>query len=245
MLRKIVQPFYTLYVLLTFLVCLLVCFPAFALISIGNNIKARKAIYTIIKYWAKGWLWAIGMPVKTTGDMPTDGRYVIVANHISYMDTIAIFATVPFYFRALGKKEISRIPILGFLYRQIVIMVDRDSDKSRAKSMRLMWRVLKYESSIIIFPEGTFNETGAPLKDFYSGAFRLAINTGTPILPLIYADMQGRWHYSGWWKLWPGRNRAIFLPVVPVDGLKLEDVSELKKKVYVIMEDAILKNDKL
>jgi len=241
MLRKIVQPFYTLYVLLTFVICLLCCFPAFVLISIGNNIRARKAIYTIIKYWAKGWLLVIGMPVKTSGTLPPDGRYVIVANHISYMDTIAIFATVPFYFRALGKKEISRIPVLGFLYKQIVIMVDRESDKSRAKSMRLMWRVLKHESSIIIFPEGTFNETGSPLKDFYSGAFRLAINTGTPILPLIYGDMQDRWHYSGWWKLWPGRNRAVFLPLVAVEGLTLEDVPALKQDVYDVMEAALLR----
>ncbi|MDR3681597.1 MAG: lysophospholipid acyltransferase family protein [Flavipsychrobacter sp.] len=241
MFRKIFQPFYTLYVLVTFVACLLICFPFFLLISAGNNIAARKAIYTIIKYWAKGWLWIIGMPLKTSGAKPPPGRYVIVANHISYMDTIAIFAAIPFYFRALGKKEISGIPILGFLYRQIVVMVDRDSPKSRALSMRLMWRVLAHESSITIFPEGTFNETGEPLKEFYNGAFRLAISSQTPILPLIFADMEKRWDYRAWWKLWPGRNRAIFLSPIEVKGVQQQDINMLKQTVYEAMQTEIIK----
>ena len=70
--------------------------------------------------------------------------------------------------------------------------------------MRLMWRMLKKECSIIIFPEGTFNETEAPLKEFYDGAFRLAINTQTEIWPVLFPDTVDRWHFSHWWKLWPG-----------------------------------------
>jgi len=241
MFRKVFQPFYTLYVLVAFIVCLLICFPFFLLISAGNNITARKTIYAIIKYWAKGWLWIIGMPIKTGGVKPPPGRYVIVANHISYMDTIAIFAAIPFYFRALGKKEISRIPVLGFLYRQIVIMVDRDSPKSRTLSMRLMWRVLAHESCITIFPEGTFNETGEPLKEFYNGAFRLAISSQTPILPLIFADMEQRWDYRAWWKLWPGRNRVIFLPPIAVHNIEPQNINTLKQTVYEAMETEIIK----
>lgn len=98
-----------------------------------------------------------------------------------------------------------------------------------------MWRVLKRESSILIFPEGTFNETDKPLKQLYDGAFRLAIRSQTPIVPLIFPDTVHRWHYSGWWKLWPGRNRAILLPPVPVAGLTLADLPELKQKVAAIM----------
>ncbi len=241
MLRKILQPFYTAYVLLSFVISLLIAFPFFALISIGNNIAARKAIYTIIRYWSQAWLWLIGMPVKLIGPKPPKGKYVVVANHISYMDTLVIFPSIPSYFRALGKKEISKIPVLGFVYKQIVVLVDRSRANSRANSMRLMWSVLKYESNIVIFPEGTFNETASPLKDFYDGAFRLAINAQTPILPMILVDTVDRWHFSHWWKLWPGKNRVVYMQPVEVAGLQLADLPALKQKVYVEMEAALRK----
>ncbi len=242
MLRKLLQPFYTAYVLLSFVVCLLAAFPFFVLISIGNNIAARKAIYTIIRYWSEAWLWLIGMPVKRLGPKPPKGKYVVVANHISYMDTLVIFPGIPSYFRALGKKEISKIPVLGYVYKQIIVPVDRSKANSRAKSMRLMWRVLKYESNIVIFPEGTFNENPSlPLKDFYDGAFRLAINAQTPILPMILVDTVDRWHYSHWWKLWPGKNRIVYMQPVEVSGLHLADVPALKQKVFEQMEAELRK----
>ena len=120
-------------------------------------------------------------------------------------------------------------------------MVDRSNAHSRAKSLRLLWRLLNREGNIIIFPEGTFNETSAPLKDFYDGAFRLAINTQTPIFPMILPDTVDRWHYSGWWKLWPGRNRVVYLAPVPVDGMKMDDLPKLKKLVYDRMEAELIK----
>ncbi|MBA3828063.1 MAG: 1-acyl-sn-glycerol-3-phosphate acyltransferase [Taibaiella sp.] len=240
MLRKILQPFYTAYVVVTFLISLFIAFPFFLLISIGNNSAARSSIWAILKWWSKGWLWLIGMPVRVSGPKPTRGRYIIVSNHISYLDTLVIFSAVDDYFRALGKKEISRVPLVGFIYKQIVLMVDRSSGKSRALSMRLMWRALKYESSVLIFPEGTFNETEAPLKDFYDGAFRLAINAQVTIVPLIFPDTVNRWHYSAWWKLWPGRNRAIYLPEVSVSGMQIHDVPVLKQQVHEVMEKALI-----
>ncbi len=241
MFRKIVQPFYTAYAIISFSTGLAILFPFFLLISIGNNIAARRTIYKIVTYWAKSWLWMNGMSLKISGPIPPKRRYVVVANHISYLDTVVVFNGLPGYFRALGKKEFSKVPVMGFLYRQIVIMVDRSSEHSRARSMRLMWRVLKNEADIMIFPEGTFNETGKPLKEFYNGAFRLAIDTQTPILPVIFPDTVDRWHYSHWWKIWPGRNRAIYLPPIQVEGLQLEDLPALKQRVYEEMEAALIK----
>lgn len=237
MLRTLLQTFYTAFVAITFLVSIVVAFPVFALISLSNNIGARKLIHKLIRLWATGWLWLIGMPVKVTGKLP-DGRFIIVANHISYMDTLVIFPAVSAYFRPLGKKEISKLPIIGFIYKQVVILVDRSSQVSRAISMRLMWRVLRKEANILIFPEGTFNETDAPLKSFYDGAFRLSVNTGVPIVPLILPDTVHRWHYSGWWKLWPGKNRAIFLPPVTPQS---KDLATLKEEVYTNMEQELKK----
>ncbi len=241
MVRKILQPFYTAYAVITFLIGLFINFPFFLLISIGNNITARRTLYTIIRYWAKCWLWVVGMPLKIVGAVPPDRRYVIVANHISYLDPVVVFGGLPAYFRALGKKEFSKVPLMGFLYKQLVIMIDRSSKHSRARSMRIMWRVLKNESSILIFPEGTFNETGQQLKEFYDGAFRLAITTQTPIFPVIFPDTVSRWHYSAWWKMWPGSNRIVYLDPVNVQGITLDNLPALKQQVYSIMEAALIK----
>ncbi len=241
LLKKIAQPAFTLYVIISFVIGLTITFPFFLLLSLGNSIAARKAIYTIIRYWARIWLWVIGMPLRVSGPQPPDKRYIVVANHISYLDTVVLFPGLPHYFRALGKKEFSRVPVMGFLYRQVAIMVNRSSPESRSKSMRLMWRVLKHEGDILIFPEGTFNETGKPLKDFYNGAFRLAISTQTPILPVIFPDTVHRWHYSGWWKLWPGVNRAIYLEPIPVAGMTMNNLTQLKQTVYDAMESELKK----
>ncbi len=240
MVRKVLQPFYTAYAVITFVIGLLINFPFFLLISIGNNVAARKTLYTIIHYWARIWLWIIGMPLKITGSMPRERRYVIVANHISYLDPVVLFSGLPRHFRALGKKEFAKVPLMGFLYKQMVIMIDRSSKHSRARGMRLMWRVLKNESDIFIYPEGTFNETDQPLKEFYDGAFRLAINTQTPVFPVIFPDTVDRWHYSKWWKMWPGRNRMIYLKPVEVQGITIENLPVLKKQVYDLMEAALI-----
>jgi 1-acyl-sn-glycerol-3-phosphate acyltransferase len=242
--RTILQLLYTLFVLSTFLVCLFIAFPFFLLIGMKDNAKARRLIWQIVHYWAKGWLWLIGMPVKISGGFPKDKKFIIVANHISYIDTIVIYAAIPEYFRTLAKKEMAKIPVFGFVYRQLAILVDRDRAESRSKSMRLMWRQLRNECHIAVFPEGTFNETDKPLKEFYDGAFRLAISSQIPVLPLLFPDTVKRWHFSGWYKLWPGRNRAVFLNPIFVNGLSVKDLPELKARVHGIMEEAIIELEK-
>ena len=241
MVRKIFQPFYTAYVIVTFLISIIVVFPFILLTSFGANSTSRKVIHTIISCWSRFWLLIIGMPVSVSGVKFPEGRYIIVANHISYMDTLIIFPAIKGYFRPLGKKEITRIPVIGFIYKQIVILVDRSNEVSRAVSMRLMWRVLKKEGNIMIFPEGTFNETGEPLKEFYNGAFRLAITSQTNILPLVLADTKNRWHYSGWWKIQPGRNRVVVLKPISVQGMDMTQLEVVKEQVYNAMKTELMK----
>lgn len=239
-LRAVLQPLYTVWALLSFTAGLLVVLPTVMIISIGNSPRARKAIWRVLYAWAVSWLWMIGMPPRRLGPRPSAGRYVIVSNHASYLDPVIWFPAIPGYFRALGKKEFGRVPLFGLIYKQIVLLVDRSSPHSRARSMKLMSRTLRNECSIAIYPEGTFNESDAPLKDFYDGAFRLAINAQTPILPILLPDINQRWHWSSWWKLWPGRNRIIYLEAVPTAGLRAEDVAALKEKVYRLMEVRLL-----
>ncbi len=240
MLRKLLQPFYTAWVLVTFLCSLLLAFPFLFVIGLWDKPQARKIIFAIVHHWSVGWLFLIGMPLRRYGKQPKEGKYVYVGNHISYMDTVVIYAAIKGYFRTLAKKEMVKIPIFGYVYKQLAVLVDRSSEHSRARSMRIMYRVLRNESNIAVFPEGTFNETDQPLKDFYSGAFRLAINTQTAIVPFVMTDTVHRWHYSAWWKMSPGRNRVYFLEPVDVKGMTIDDLQTLKDKVYQRMEEALI-----
>ena len=240
MIKHILRPFLIIYGLSLFAVGLVVTYCIVRVISLRNTLAANKAIFSVVKGWSRITAQLLGASLDVTGK-PAGGRYVVVANHASYWDAVALFSARPDYFHALGKKELIHAPLLGFLYKQVAILVDRSSPESRAESMHKMMRFLKEEGNIFIFPEGTFNETEEPLKEFYDGAFRLAITAQTPILPLIFPDALERLHPKKWWTWWPGKSRAIYLEPVNVEGLTLEDVPKLKQQVYTLMGKAIVK----
>jgi 1-acyl-sn-glycerol-3-phosphate acyltransferase len=138
--------------------------------------------------------------------------------------------------RPLGKIEIAKIPLFGFVYKSTIVTVDRSSAENRARSVRVLKSIVNKGVSIFFFPEGTFNDTGKPLKEFFDGAFRIAVETGTPIKPVLFLDAYNRLHPSHLFSLSPGKSRAIFLEEVPVAGLTHKDVPELKKKIHDLME---------
>ncbi|HVK97845.1 MAG TPA: lysophospholipid acyltransferase family protein, partial [Flavisolibacter sp.] len=122
----------------------------------------------------------------------------------------------------------------------VIVTVDRSSVTNRFKSVQLLKSILKKGISVVVFPEGTFNTTNKPLLDFYDGAFRIAIETGTPIKPVLLLDTFKRMHYNSVFSLTRGKSRSIFLEEVDVNGLTLQDVSALKEKVYQLMEAALI-----
>ncbi len=233
---------YVLYSIILFIAFFLILFPFFLLFSLFG-IWGRKVIWLLIKGWSYAWFFLIGMPARRIYlQQPVEGRnYIVVANHASYIDTPLIFRTIPFFVRPLAKKELASIPLFGFLYKQMAVLVDRSDSASKWKSIHMLRRTLQREGSIFIFPEGGFNETEEPLKSFYDGAFRLALRTDTPILPVIFPDAVKRWHYSGFWKWSPGVNRAIFLPEVSPEPFEPDDIEGLKKKVFEMMAEQIWK----
>jgi 1-acyl-sn-glycerol-3-phosphate acyltransferase len=144
--------------------------------------------------------------------------------------------------RVLGKAGMSKIPIFGFIYKTAAVLVERKDAAKRSQSVKNLIAVLRKNISIVIAPEGTFNMTGEPLKDFFDGAFRIAIETQTPIKPVLFLDTYDRLNYKSIFSLTPGKSRAVFLEMVTVDGLVPENSDELKQKVYNIMEAALIKH---
>lgn len=81
--------------------------------------------------------------------------------------------------------------------------------------------------------------THQPLKEFYDGAFRVAIETQTPIKPVLFLDTYNRLNYKSIFSLTPGRCRIIYLDEIRVQGMGRADVDALKQKVYQKMEERL------
>ncbi len=93
---------------------------------------------------------------------------------------------------------------------------------------------------MLVFPEGTFNTTHKPLKHFYDGAFRIAIETGTAIKPVLFLDAYRRMPFESLFSINPGINRCVFLEEVCTEGLSINDVAFLREKVYGLMESKLM-----
>ncbi|HEY8897404.1 MAG TPA: lysophospholipid acyltransferase family protein [Niastella sp.] len=232
---------YCFYALGTFILCMLLVIPPVVIASFFGKVRGGNFIYRICSYWSDVWFFLIGIRHRNIYEYPHDKnrQYIFVANHISYLDAPIIVKTIRQRVRALGKAEVSKVPLFGFIYRNAVVTVDRSSSAHRANSVRILKSVIRKGISIFIFPEGTFNETGKPMKELYDGAFRIAIETQTPIKPVLFLDGWSRMHYSSAFSINPGRSRSVFLKEIPVDGLTVKDVEMLKQKVMQLMEQKL------
>jgi len=73
--------------------------------------------------------------------------------------------------RPLGRVELSKVPVFGFIYRNAIVTVDRSSPENRSGSVRILGSIIKKRNFGPGLSEGTFNMTHEPLKEFYDGAF--------------------------------------------------------------------------
>lgn len=242
MLKRFFHGLYILYAFTTFLLILLLIFPLVIIASFFGKIRGGNLIYRICMAWADTWYFLIGIRHRNIYESPHDKtkQYIFVSNHISYLDGPVIVKSLRQPLRALGKIEMEKIPLFGFIYSYAVVKVDRRDAEHRAKSIRNLKSVLNKGISIIIFPEGTFNMGPDPLLPFFDGAFRIAIETQTPIKPVLFLDCYDRMHYRSIFALSPGPSRSIFLPEIPVEGLTLADTSRLKEQVRMQMEEKLI-----
>jgi 1-acyl-sn-glycerol-3-phosphate acyltransferase len=220
---------------------MLLLFLPIVIASFWGRIRGGNFVYRLTNLWADLCFPAIFVFSHKKFESPHDPHrpFIFVVNHTSYAD--AAFAPRVFRqpLRILGKAEMTRIPIFGFIYRKVVVTVMRDSIENRARSLLIIKSLVKKKISVLIFPEGTFNRTGKPLKDFYNGAFRIAIETQTPIKPVLFLDTYSRIP-GNLWTLNPGKCRAVFLEEIPVTGLTIDDMAELKQKTMRIMSDKLM-----
>jgi 1-acyl-sn-glycerol-3-phosphate acyltransferase len=164
--------------------------------------------------------------------------YIYVSNHTSFLDLPGIRMTIPGEFKPLAKKELLKIPIFGWIARGATIIVDRSSSQSRKKSMDKLKEILTSGISILIFAEGTQNRTKEILQPFHDGAFRIAVDTQQPILPMVVIGA-GKLMPPGTINLRPGRIRIIVGKEIETTGLTTENVAALKQQTFELMKGMI------
>jgi len=160
-------------------------------------------------------------------------NYIIVCNHSSLMDVPVSSPGIPGANKTIAKTEMAKIPLFGIIYRRGSVLVDRKSEKSRRDSYLEMRRVLELGMHMCIYPEGTRNQTGKPLKDFHNGAFRLACETGKPIMPALITGTGRMLPSLPPYDFRPGKLQLEFLSPVPVQVG--DDPIQLQHKVFHIM----------
>ena len=239
---KVLSGLFLIYAGLVFIGLMFIVLPfVLTITSLFNPLAGKRAGLFFLRCWAWGFslLTFYWIRTKNVETVNLKTPHIYVGNHGSYLDAIAVCISVPQSFSALGKIEMAKVPIFGWIYKRIVVMIDRSSKESREQSVIYLKKEIKKGQSILLFPEGTMNKTSSPLSEFYDGAFRIAIETQTPIQPFIILNNRKLLSRVKPLTARPGILTTVFLPAVAVNEYEIDDVEALKRKVYNLMEKAL------
>lgn len=195
----------------------------------------------ISKFWMGILVPLLGCSIKFNGmgNFDKNKNFIIVANHSSNFDPVV---TTPFFPNAnisIAKKSLSYIPILGQIFAFGSVLVDRKNKNSKLQSYMYLKEKLSLGLDIVIYPEGTRNKhKKKPLLPFKDGAFKLSIETNTPILPIVIINSDQVFHQNYFFYLKPTKIIVYILPPIFPTDYTLE---KLKSIVKENMEQVIIK----
>jgi len=149
--------------------------------------RRRVALQLWSCFWASFYIYANPLwRVRVTGrdKLPWRGAAVIVANHLSLIDILVLYGLYR-TFKWVSKAEIFKVPVVGWnmVLNDYVRLLRGDRESIRAM-MQHCREHLARGTPVLIFPEGTRSPTGE-LQAFRDGAFRLAVEAGCPIVPVV------------------------------------------------------------
>lgn len=238
--KRVIQSLYTFWVVLVFFAFMLLLFP-FILIPFLAGSRFTGIGYRFLWLWA--WLFSkftfIRYRITGRENIPHNKALIYVSNHTSFLDVPGLRLLIPGEFRPIAKKELLKIPGFGFIVKAATVVVDRSSAESRKKSVEQARAVLNKGISMLIFAEGTQNRTRELLQPFKDGAFRLAIETQTPIVPVVVIGA-ARLMPPGKLQLLPGTISVVAGKPIAVNGLQQDDLTALKTRTFEVMKAMLL-----
>jgi 1-acyl-sn-glycerol-3-phosphate acyltransferase len=216
--------------------------PFFLFIYFQKEPRKTRRFISFSRVWMDVFLALVGCPLKIKGReyFKKDKTYIVVCNHNALIDVPVSSPGIPGGNKTIAKAEMARIPLFGLIYKTGSILVERKNEKSRRDSFTKMKEVLDMGLHMCIYPEGTRNMSSEPIKPFHDGAFRLAVTTRKPIIPMIIFNSRKANPPDKVFFLMPARLSMYFLPEVEVTAC--ETVELLKARVFAQMKDFIIKN---
>ena len=224
----ILRVLYITWVAIVFIFWMIVILPFLILPYIFGVKKGGDIAFLGLKIWSYlfGWFTFIRFKVKGRELVAKDSARIVICNHTSFLDAPAIAIATPGQCRPLGKIEMTKMPIFGWIYRMNVVLVDRNSKSSRLNSFEDLKKIIAKNISILIFPEGTMNRGDVILQPFYSGAFRLSKQLNIKIQPLVIENAINLMPRKGGFKISPGTVHLQFLPEISPEGLNEEELKQ-------------------
>jgi len=211
---------------------------ALVIIIYGAFRPASPVYDRIVKHWSAVFLRIPPVRVEVEGIEKIDPqqRYMIASNHLSQFDIPLLFWVLPLHGRFLSKKEVFKIPLVGRAMRTIgIIEIDRSSGTSSRRAIVEGVKVAaEHGYSLIVFPEGTRNTIGE-LLPFKKGAFRIAIDTGLPIVPVVIEGTETI-NRPGSKIFRPGTARVMICdPIETADLTNKDDLNDLVRTIETSM----------
>jgi 1-acyl-sn-glycerol-3-phosphate acyltransferase len=242
--KRIVLALFSIYGFTVFLLLMFLLLPLFIFSFMLSDIKGGNLLYKICRFWADAFFFLVGIRYRCIYEEKhdLDKQFIFVSNHISYLDIPMMMKSIRRqHVRILGKSDMVKIPIFGFIYKKGAVLVNRVDASKRSTSVKELIYFLNKKISVFICPEGTFNMTHQPLKNFYDGAFRIAIESKKPIRPILFLDTYARLNYKSIFSLNPGKCRTVYLAETSTEAFTLKDVAFLKEKIFKQMEEALIR----
>ena len=207
------------------------------IIGVFKEPKRTKNFRIISKLWMSLYFFLTGCSLKVKGlnNFAPGKNYIVIFNHNSLMDVPLSTPFIPGPNKTIAKAEMAKIPVFGLIYKRGSVLVDRNDKNSRKNSFIKMKEVLNMGMHMCIYPEGTRNKTSMPLKEFHGGAFRLAVETETPILPGIIFNTKKILPPGMSFYFWPAQMELHFLS--PVEVSKYDDFESIKLNLHRVMSE--------
>lgn len=195
--------------------------------------RTAKPLYVLSRGAIRLGQWILGLRLRVMGleGLEKKKAYVFMPNHLSFLDGPLMFMIIPRAVRIILKKEVFRIPIIGWAMKIAeFIPVDRKRIRGGKKSVdRAIGLMREKGYDFLIFPEGTRSLDGK-LKSLKRGGFFMAVNSQTDIVPV---SIQGTYKLmpKGQFSVKRGKIKVVFHPAISVQDYTLDNLPDLMEKV--------------